>query len=81
MEDDDDDGLREIEQTTRAVLETVHDIADRVQPPANARGMLIGIAAIMIARNLLDGEEPGAASINATWAERGFPWKMVRSLQ
>ena len=73
-----DDELHEIEQTTRDLLKMVHTVADRVLPPENARAMLLGIAAVMIRENMKHGEEPGPAEINNIWAERNFPWRMVR---
>lgn len=71
--------LPEIQQATRDVLAAVHAVADQVQPPENARAMLVGIAAIMIAEAMKDGSsEVTPDAINATWAERGFGWRMVR---
>jgi hypothetical protein len=70
----------ETHQVARDVLEAVHAVADRVLPPENARAMLLGVAAVMIAENMAD-KEPDAATINATWAERGFPWRMTRVQQ
>jgi hypothetical protein len=72
------DELDEIKQATREILAAVHTITDQVQPPENARAMVLGIAAEMILRNMRDGEEPGAADINEIWKERGFPWRMDR---
>lgn len=72
------DELHEIEQAAKDVLEAVHTVADRMLPPENARAMLLGVAAVMIARNMLDGEEPDAGEINRIWEEQGFPWRMVR---
>jgi hypothetical protein len=79
--DDEDDGLREINQTAREVMATVFAVADQVQPPENARAMLLGIAAIMISRNMREGQEPTADRINEIWLEEGFPWRMIRALQ
>jgi len=81
MDDDAEDELREINQTALDVLETVHAVTDRLPSAANARAMLLGVAAVMIAANMRDGEEPDAGEINRIWAERGFPWRMVKSLQ
>jgi hypothetical protein len=72
------DEIHEIEQATRDVLETVHTVADRVLPAENARAMLLGVAAVMIARNMLEGHEPDATAINTVWAEQGFAWRLVR---
>jgi hypothetical protein len=85
MDSDDDDERREldkIEQTAREVLATIFTVADQITPEANSKGMLIGIAAIVLARSMKDGDVPGAeGEVNAVWAEEGFPWRMVRSLQ
>jgi hypothetical protein len=64
----------------KEVLETIFTITDRVQPPENGKAMLVGVAAVVLARTMKDGGVPGAeAAVNATWAEEGFPWRMVRS--
>jgi hypothetical protein len=67
-----------IEQATRDVLTAVHAVADRVQPPENSRVMLAGIASVMIAEALKADSAVTPDVINQTWAERGFPWRMVR---
>jgi hypothetical protein len=79
--DDDDDDMRELNEAARNVVETVLAITDQVQPPENARAMLIGVAAILISRSMRDGQEPTADTINAVWKREDFPWQMVRSLQ
>jgi hypothetical protein len=43
-----------------------------------ARAVLLRAAVVMIAANMRDDQEPDAATINATWAEQGFGWRMVR---
>ena len=42
-----DGELREIEAATRDVLTAVHTVADRVQPPENARATLLGVGAVL----------------------------------
>jgi hypothetical protein len=72
------DELDEIKQATREILAAVHAVTDAMPSPENARAMALGVAAEMILRNMQDGEEPGAAGINAIWKERGFGWRMDR---
>lgn len=71
-----DDELSEIKQATHAVLAAVFAAADRVEPPENARAMVLGIASVMIAESMKHGEEAGADEMNRIWKERGFPWRM-----
>jgi hypothetical protein len=70
----------EIEHATRAALDALFEIVDRVRPPESARALLLSIAAVVIAEAMAD-EAPAAAAaevINDTWAQQSFPWRMVR---
>ena len=44
-------------------------LPDRVLPPENAKAALLGVAPVVIAENMKDGQEPDAAAINHTWIE------------
>ena len=74
------DEPNEIDQATKAALDALFMIVDRVRPPESARALLLSIAAVVIAETMA-GEAPGAATvevINETWARQSFPWRMVR---
>jgi hypothetical protein len=62
----------EIEQATRAALDAIFEIVDRVRPPESARALLLSIAAVVIAEAMAEEAPASAAAevINATWARQ-----------
>ena len=71
-----DEQMEAVQEATLLALEAVHQITDRMLDPVISRGVLLGVAATMIARNLGE-DELNAEAVNRAWKEMGFAWRMV----
>jgi hypothetical protein len=50
-------------------------LADRVLPPGNAKAALLGVAPVVIAENMKDGQEPDVATLLNASLVANLPWR------